>query len=553
MDKKFVLVFLFFVLLVSSVSGATYYVCDNAVDCNAGDGSGWSTGIDSNTCLSKSAPCKTISGSIGKMVGGDILIIGDGTYGENLYQPKSGISGNYTIIRAENNFGVTLKALDMYAKSHIQIEGINFRGGFANSAGVLNACNHIKILRCSFSEGPISGNAHCFVITGGSDILVEECWAFGTGRYKFHAYRTKRVIFRRCVARHSYHDNENLIDWGRQSSCFTRYDADYVYFQNCIAIDSGSSDPTEGILYGGIWNENNNIIEIENGDDVGCIMLNLIANAGINDPKISGDRVIKDTVIWDVTGGGLQVGKGNVPEGGTATFSGYNLIIGNIKGTHSSSSQKGIGFGGGSTNGLGNIKNSIIYDANNYAFSAYVDESIGETPNTIISSSYNALYGNGARFYDSHYPRSTALNLGTEDTENIDPTTNSLKYLMRIEAGSDLATAGDDGGPGGATILKKIGVSGTLYGEPGWDTVTNEDLWPFPNEDEIKEDMASYSGPGPSGNRGFCTDGNGIYEGPITLTSYIWEYLGNKCPPEICNYNLQTCTDAGGTCKTNSC
>ena len=52
--------------------------------------------------------------------------------------------------------------------------------------------------------------------------------------------------------------------------------------------------------------------------------------------------------------------------------------------------------------------------------------------------------------------------------------------------------------------------------------------------------MKAYSGGGVSGNRGFAADGNGLYGGPITLTSYIWEYLGNPCPADICNYGTQT-------------
>jgi len=44
-------------------------------------------------------------------------------------------------------------------------------------------------------------------------------------------------------------------------------------------------------------------------------------------------------------------------------------------------------------------------------------------------------------------------------------------------------------------VLWKIGLDGTLYGEPG----------------------------------------NGLYGGPITLTSYIWEYLGSACPATICS------------------
>ena len=92
-----------------------------------------------------------------------------------------------------------------------------------------------------------------------------------------------------------------------------------------------------------------------------------------------------------------------------------------------------------------------------------------------------------------------------------------------------------------AVILKRIGEAGTFYGEPGWDTVTNEDLWPWPYEDEIKSVFAqpnpTPSGYTPQGNnaaRGFAAYGNGLYGGAITLTSYIWEYLGNPCPNNYC-------------------
>lgn len=93
----------------------------------------------------------------------------------------------------------------------------------------------------------------------------------------------------------------------------------------------------------------------------------------------------------------------------------------------------------------------------------------------------------------------------------------------------------------GATIIKRYGVSGTLWGEPGYDQLTNDDLWPWPYEDKIKAVFAEQNNP-PSGyspsvnntKRGFAADGNGLYGGPISLTSYIWEYLGTPCPTNVC-------------------
>ena len=93
----------------------------------------------------------------------------------------------------------------------------------------------------------------------------------------------------------------------------------------------------------------------------------------------------------------------------------------------------------------------------------------------------------------------------------------------------------------GATILKRYGVTGTLWGEPGFDQLTNDDLWPWPYEDKIKAVFTEQNDPpngySPASNittRGFAASGSGLYGGPITLTSYIWEYLGAMCPANVC-------------------
>lgn len=89
----------------------------------------------------------------------------------------------------------------------------------------------------------------------------------------------------------------------------------------------------------------------------------------------------------------------------------------------------------------------------------------------------------------------------------------------------------------GAVILKRYGASGTLWGEPGYDQLTTDDLWPWPYEDKIKSVFAEPNQPPPGyapqtnlTTRGFAASGSGLYGGPITLTSYIWEYLRTPCP-----------------------
>ena len=98
------------------------------------------------------------------------------------------------------------------------------------------------------------------------------------------------------------------------------------------------------------------------------------------------------------------------------------------------------------------------------------------------------------------------------------PFTSGMLYLTRIEVGSPLKTAGSGGGQIGAQIVNRIGGSGTLQGESGWNTDTGAALWPFPNDARIKKEMCADAGI----TRGFCAS--------TSLTGYIMNYLGNGNP-----------------------
>lgn len=96
------------------------------------------------------------------------------------------------------------------------------------------------------------------------------------------------------------------------------------------------------------------------------------------------------------------------------------------------------------------------------------------------------------------------------------------------------------------TLNRRIGVSGTYYGEPGWNTVTSQNLWPWYLEDIARRSvpvslcvlsismcvficryMRNYSctvnGHTLHGVRGFTVDGQ-------SLTNYIWTMLGHPNP-----------------------
>jgi hypothetical protein len=354
--------------------------------------------------------------------------------------------------------------------------------------------------------------------TGSRYVLVEECFAYGCGRYKFMAYGdqntpTENIIFRRCVSRHDYHEPDP--GWGRQCATFTSYDAHNFVLQNCIAIDSGDDDPgLYGMIYGGVWFENKETTGADNSGRIqDSIILNLAGLAAINDPKNNGTRVVENTVIW-----GSKGGYTGGPISGAPNVLLDHLTIGGLWGEFQDSSYA-WGTGAYMASGLasGRLTNSIVRECNSYGVADYT------------TSDYNDYHGNTQDFGNTY--GISPPTAGAHD-RFVDP---GLRYLCRVEDGSAMKGAASDGGDLGANIIYRRGVTGTLYGEPGYDELTNEPLWPFPNEDVIKSTMSAWDGQNDP-RRGFCAPGNGLYGGPITLTSYVWEYLGNPCPSDICKY-----------------
>lgn len=68
----------------------------------------------------------------------------------------------------------------------------------------------------------------------------------------------------------------------------------------------------------------------------------------------------------------------------------------------------------------------------------------------------------------------------------------------------------------GANVMTKVGVTGTLMNDPGWNTDTGLSLWPWPDQARLKTEMCA------GVSRGFCAD--------TSLTHYIFNYLGNGSP-----------------------
>ena len=517
--KISVVSFTFSLFIVGAVTANTYYI---AVDGN------------DNQPGSSAKPWATFQHAYNTISGGDTLIIKDGLYdqqfnaGDRIYEEEifssygngipSGTENAYTVIKAENDWGVVVAdELTISPASCIQIQGIHFLNG-----GYMSGSHHIKIIRCSFKGIACEGNETVISAgTGCSYILFEECFAYGCNRYKFMAYgdqnvTTEKIIFRRCVSRHDYHDPSS--NWGGQCATFTSYDCHDFMMQNCISINSGDDDENlYGYLYGGIWFENKETTPADNSAVIqGCIFLNLAGSAAINDPKNNGTHIIENCVIWDSKGG---YGGGVIS--GSPTLRLNHLTLGNIWGEFQDMSYSwGTGVITDNEFSYQELRNSLIVECNSYGIANYVN------------SDYNNFYNNSENFGNSWaVPVPQA---GTHDMFH-DP---GLKYICRLEDDSPLKGTAADGGDRGANIFYRRGVSGTLWGEPGFDQLTNEPLWPFPNENTIKAMMSSWNGQNDA-QRGFCEVGTGLYGGPITLTSYIWEYLGYPCPEDVCNPDEQ--------------
>jgi hypothetical protein len=155
---------------------------------------------------------------------------------------------------------------------------------------------------------------------------------------------------------------------------------------------------------------------------------------------------------------------------------------------------------------VGSLRNVLVQGSGRYAFnSAYVPSFVN------VSGSWASGLSNQTS--------PTSVLSGNPRTDG------SLKYITRIEAASPLKGAGYNGSDVGANVLMRYGTDGTRIGQAGYNSLSSTSLWPWPNEDRIKRDMCANT------TRGFCSSAKRLDgSNTITLSSYIWETLGNPIP-----------------------
>lgn len=397
------------------------------------------------------------------------------------------------------------------AVEYIAIKGLYTRAGIGltRSSEQDPRPHHIKITEVGV-EGGIN-------FSHSDDVLVEGCYVFGGSRYKLSAYKSSRVIFRRCIIRH---DHEPIEGQFSPYGGAIAYSSDDIIFQNVLDIDSDQRElyPINGEATGSFAvpttaGPSKRIVYQR------CMSINNALKWGSYDNTNGTAEVTYDNVIgWDID---TVTGLPDLSHGfGDGLYD--HATFGDITSAADVSASVRGYFNGWS--GEDEIRNSFFSNIDQPLFY------------NIEGLSYNA-------FHSAPKHEATGPNHRPETFVEVPKRDAVLRHLPRIEPGSALAGAGSDGADIGARVMTFVGSSGTFYGEPGWDQETSISMWPFPHEEQISAAMRAYRYEGPiadgrmissNGDRGFAQKGVALDGGPRTLTSYIWEYLGHPCPAEIC-------------------
>lgn len=203
------------------------------------------------------------------------------------------------------------------------------------------------------------------------------------------------------------------------------------------------------------------------------------------------------------------------------------LTFDDINDAHSSSERLGtVGFNGHETGSLANNQNHMrgCIIANNVGTGIFMDGNGIIKTSSITHTIATGNRGNGGNNNvkaDVTMDHLELTNNGGDGFADYEPANLTISdSVINNNGGVGLRTVtgvNNNVSGAGPTIDKRIGVSGTLYGEPGYNTVTGDDLWPFPNEDQIKADLCSVT------SRGLCSTSN-------SLTEYLWNLIG-RAPP----------------------
>ncbi|WP_196138876.1 putative Ig domain-containing protein [Aliikangiella sp. G2MR2-5] len=503
-------------------------------------------GSDNNDGTSASTPWRTFERAFdtagGGMEGGDELILLDGTYsianGTGILREvddhgnpldysgsiPSGINRDYpTIVRAANPGRVIVAGPEgvrpiFIGRSsrkdrYIEVSGMRFEGG-----GTMFNSQYV-VFRNSGFHGPltIGTNDHD---NGNTHNLIEDVWVW-TNNWRASAmnYKAHYNVWRRVILRSDGCDEAGCESAPKAdpSIGFTVYDSHDVSVQNVIVVDRLIRNDSPYGDFATAQHTADSQYHLGRNEWLGTMSINS-QDAAMHfeaDNVIGGGDpiwTIKNFVAVGNPDGGINIG--NQPYNYGSAGSPPSVIENStIVLENPAENRSGIRVSSGQHNVT--ARNTLAIGATRTGFNM-----LASTAEDSVAYNPQASEGD----FD------VANCIGQCVSLNSNPLNNgSLIYPTRVEAGSavDNAISGESVG---ATVMYQYGISGTIHGEAGYNMLSDQALWPWPNEDRIKKEMCEDM----NITRGFCSTGSQLgSSSQVTLTSYIWESLGNPMPTNL--------------------
>jgi len=519
------------------------------------------TGNDNNTGSSSNSPWKTFRHAFENVMNpGDELILLDGDYTEattgilrddgNYGAPlpnnnsSSILSGqsrsNPTRVRSENPGTVTIigpsgisplfMGRSTRKDSFIEVQGITFIGG-----GDLYNTSYVSIKNSGFNGAfQIGTNDH---YQGNDFNLIEDVWIWAKDtRIIAMNYRSHNNVWRRVLVRSEGCDLAGCEDAPKAdpSVGITVYDSQNVSMQNIIVIDRLLNNDVPYADFATAQHTsasdadgNGTDYFLGNNEWLGALSINsqdasMMFEA---DNVMSGSSpiwTIKDFVSVGSNETGVNIG--NTPSNYTSAGSPPSIIENTtVIITSANNDVSGIRVDPMQSSVL--VKNSLAIGATRTGFN-------------VISSTVENSLNYSVSTTEGDFDTSSACT-GCQVLVNNPTSDGSILYPIRVETGSTVESAISNINSG-ANISYRYGVNGSIKGDTDYNTISDEPLWPWPNEDRIKKEMCNDTGI----TRGFCSNNLQLDAStPLTLSSYIWEYLGNQIPATIYGGNTDNdCT-----------
>ena len=424
---------------------------------------------------------------------------------------------------------ITLASNESYA--HVNFSGLFVKGGGAisliGSSNDVNAKPYHNTIKLCMVQGDLDNNLQNFYLSRCRNTLVESCAAWGSGRYKFAAYKCEDNTFSRSISRNDRDASYENETEGRPKGDFMAYSSTGINrVVNCLAIDGDQAE------------------FINKGERVGAF--------GV--PASQGDSYCEFNSCMQLNS---KLPLGNVDKQSGVSEGYYDNVYTNTV------TDKRLWYSWG----LGQMDNCTLWNTSS-DYELYSDRSgnyIHTSEGGNFLGMHNCVIHNvscanpGGTFFIKNVRTGPAVDnpsLERFGIENCNITATRENFIRLINSsGTDAETNTTEIDPTPYALYPTRFEQGPLDGKghniqymelSGREVVpTPIPMWPFPAEDVFRERMKEYTYTGSTftgedalsrvstgvdgtidGARGFCAP-------DTNLSKYIWEYYGNEAPEGV--------------------